>query len=126
MGELWVMFYFGDYWGPPFAIRSLARRILVHSTKWNGPNLVEPTDKPWDQNAAHKPWLVKHDGVVYHFYCACGDKGRVIALATSKEFPPPHVSQAYSARLHRRGQSGGRRSLGAAGRDDQHGRRSRR
>lgn len=24
-------------------------------------------------------------GVVYHFYCATGDQGRVIALATSKD-----------------------------------------
>jgi hypothetical protein len=28
---------------------------------------------------------VKHDGVVYHFYCAVGDQGRVIGLATSKD-----------------------------------------
>jgi hypothetical protein len=28
---------------------------------------------------------VKHDGVVYHFYCAVGDQSRVIALATSKD-----------------------------------------
>jgi hypothetical protein len=33
---------------------------------------------------AHKPWLLKHDGVVYHFYCAVGNQGRVIALATSR------------------------------------------
>ncbi len=29
--------------------------------------------------------LFKHDNVVYHYYCAVGDQGRVIALATSKE-----------------------------------------
>jgi hypothetical protein len=27
---------------------------------------------------------LRHDGVVYHFYCAVGDEGRVIAVATSK------------------------------------------
>lgn len=36
---------------------------------------------------AHKPWVLKHDGIVYHFYCAVGDRGRVIALATSKPLP---------------------------------------
>ncbi len=89
MGDLWVMFYFGAYWGPTICDTFACSTDLVHWTKWTGPNLTEPTDKPWDKNAAHKPWLLKHDGVVYHFYCACGDKGRVIALATSKEFPPP-------------------------------------
>ena len=90
-GDLWVMFYFGAYWGPTICDTFACSTDLVHWTKWTGPNLVEPTDKAWDKNAAHKPWLLKHDGVVYHFYCACGDKGRVIALATSREFPPPTV-----------------------------------
>ena len=43
--------------------------------------------EPWDKTYAHKPWVIKHNGVVYHFYCAVGDQGRVIALATSKTFP---------------------------------------
>lgn len=38
----------------------------------------------WDKTYAHKPWMVYHDGIVYHFYCAVGTEGRVIALATSK------------------------------------------
>jgi hypothetical protein len=29
--------------------------------------------------------MVKHDGIVYHFYNAVGNQGRVIALATSKD-----------------------------------------
>jgi hypothetical protein len=33
--------------------------------------------------------VLKHDGVVYHFYCAVGDEGRVIALATSKDLKYP-------------------------------------
>ncbi len=42
----------------------------------------------WDKQYAHKPWVVKHDGVVYHFYCAVGAQscepnriGQVIPLA---------------------------------------------
>ena len=58
-------------------------RDLVHWRKWDGPHLVEPSE-PFDQTYAHKPWVIKHDGVVYHFYNAVGDQGRCIALATSK------------------------------------------
>ena len=53
-------------------------------TKWTGPGLVQSSE-PWDKTFAHKPRIVKHDGVVYLFYCAVGDKGRVIGLATSKD-----------------------------------------
>ncbi len=57
---------------------------LLHWTKWTGPDLIQ-SSVPWDKTYAHKPWVIKHDGVVYHFYCAVGDQGRVIALATSKD-----------------------------------------
>ena len=40
---------------------------------------------PFANEYAHKPWGIFHNGVVYHFYCACGDQGRVIAVATSKD-----------------------------------------
>ena len=33
---------------------------------------------------AHKPYLLKSDGKVYHFYCAVGDQGRGIAVAVSE------------------------------------------
>jgi hypothetical protein len=36
-------------------------------------------------SAGDKPWGIVHNGVVYHFYCAVGKEGRVIALATSKD-----------------------------------------
>ena len=32
-----------------------------------------------------KPWVIKWNDVVYHFYNAVGNQGRVIALATSKD-----------------------------------------
>ena len=86
MHNLWVMFYFGADWKPgasgafdTFA----ASRDLVHWTDWTGSNLIDPSE-PWDKTHAHKPWLIKYHGIVYHFYCAVGDQGRVIALATSK------------------------------------------
>ena len=84
MGELWVMFYYGAFWQPNAFDTFACSRDLEHWTKWEGPHLIEPTE-PWDRQFAHKPWVVKHEGVVYHFYCAVGDQGRAIAVATSRE-----------------------------------------
>ena len=84
IGDLWVMFYFGHVWKPKAFDTFAVSRDLVHWTKWQGQHLVEPSE-PWDKTFAHKPWVIKHDGVVYHFYCAVGEQGRVVALATSKD-----------------------------------------
>lgn len=84
MGDVWVMFYFGAGWAPKAFDTFAVSRDLVHWTKWEGTPLVAPSE-PWDATYAHKPWVLKHDGVVYHFYCAVGNEGRVIALATSKD-----------------------------------------
>lgn len=83
MKDLWVMFYFGAFWKPKGFDTFACSYDLVHWTKWAGPALVAPSEA-YDQTYAHKPWLIKHDGVVYHFYCAVGSEGRVLALATSK------------------------------------------
>jgi hypothetical protein len=83
-GDLWVMFYFGAFWKPGAFDTFAVSRDLVHWTKWTGPDLVAPSE-PWDAKYAHKPWILRHAGVVYHFYCAVGDQGRVIALATSRD-----------------------------------------
>ena len=84
MGDVWVMFYFGAFWKPGAFDTFACSYDLVHWSKWKGPHLVEPSEA-YDKTFAHKPWLLKHDGVVYHYYCAVGEEGRVIALATSKE-----------------------------------------
>lgn len=84
IGDVWVMFYFGAFWKPNAFDTFAASYDLIHWTKWDGPHLIEPSE-PWDRQFAHKPWVLKHDGIVYHFYCAVGDQGRVIALATSKD-----------------------------------------
>ncbi len=84
IGDVWVMFYFGAFWQPDAFDTFACSYDLVHWRKWDGPNLVQPSTS-WDAEYAHKPWVIKHDGVVYHFYCAVGDQGRVIALATSKD-----------------------------------------
>ena len=82
IGDVWVMFYFGAGWQPKAFDTFACSYDLVHWTKWIGPNLIEPSE-PFDRTYAHKPWVLKYKGVVYHFYCAVGDQGRVIALATS-------------------------------------------
>lgn len=86
IGDVWVMFYFGAGWQPAAAAFDTfaCSYDLVHWTQWRGKNLVEPS-KGYDKTYAHKPWVVKWNGVVYHFYCAVGNEGRVIAVATSKD-----------------------------------------
>jgi predicted GH43/DUF377 family glycosyl hydrolase len=87
IGDVWVMFYFGAGYQPKAFDTFACSYDLVKWTKWSGKHLIDPSE-PWDQKYAHKPWVIFHDGVVYHFYCAVGDQGRVIALATSKEMKP--------------------------------------
>ncbi|MES1214322.1 MAG: glycosylase [Bacteroidota bacterium] len=87
MNDLYVMFYFGHNWhdGETTAFERFACSYdLVNWTEWKGANLIEPS-LDYDRQYAHKPWVVKWQGVVYHFYNAVGKSGRVIALATSKD-----------------------------------------
>jgi len=88
IGDVWVMFYFGAGWQPKAFDTFACSYDLVHWTKWSGPNLVQPSES-FDQTYAHKPWVLKYRGVVYHFYCAVGNEGRVIALATSVDLKNP-------------------------------------
>lgn len=91
INDLYVMFYFGFNWqdGNTGAFDRFACSYdLVNWTEWQGPNLVEPSE-PYDKQYAHKPWMIKWKGVVYHFYNAVGTQGRVIALATSKDLRIP-------------------------------------
>lgn len=91
MGNLWVMFYFGAFWKPDAFDTFACSYDLVNWTKWEGPHLIEPSE-PWDKQFAHKPWVIKHEDVVYHFYCAVGEQGRAIALATSRNLSPSNAS----------------------------------
>jgi predicted GH43/DUF377 family glycosyl hydrolase len=86
IGDVWVMFYFGHVWKPAAFNTFACSYDLVRWTKWDGPHLVEPSPSPaFDDVFAHKPWVIKWEGVVYHFYCAVSkQKVRSIAVATSK------------------------------------------
>lgn len=88
-GELYVMFYFGAFWKPGAFERFACSYDLINWTDWDGPDLVSPSED-FDEKYAHKPWVIKWKGVVYHFYNAVGKNGRVIALATSKDLKIKH------------------------------------
>ena len=80
--DVYVMFYFGAFWKPGAFERFACSYDLVNWTDWTGPDLIASSES-YDEKYAHKPWVIKWNGIVYHFYNAVGDQGRVIALATS-------------------------------------------
>lgn len=85
IGDLWVMFYFGAFWeGRKDAFNRFACSYdLVNWTDWTGDDLIHPSED-YDAKYAHKSYVVKWNGVVYHFYCAVDKKDhRGIAVATS-------------------------------------------
>lgn len=85
IGKVWVMFYFGAFWeGRKDAFNKFACSYdLVNWTDWKGDDLIRSSE-PYDERYAHKSFVVKHKGVVYHFYCAVNNKEqRGIAVATS-------------------------------------------
>lgn len=122
MGNLFVMFYFSAY-NPQrrySAYNTFAvSRDLIHWYDWQGDDLITPS-KSYDELFAHKSYVVKRDGVVYHFYCAVNNaQQRGIAVATSVpmgrtsiSFPEPEVksrrtltslNEGWKARLLGRG-----------------------
>lgn len=87
IGDVYVMFYFGAFWRERKDADAFNRFAcsydLVNWTDWNGPDLIAPSE-PYDEWFAHKSFVVKHNGVVYHFYNAVNKKEqRGIAVATS-------------------------------------------
>jgi predicted GH43/DUF377 family glycosyl hydrolase len=87
IGDVWVMFYFGAFWQDRKGAfnRFACSYDLVNWTDWKGEDLIKSSE-PYDQLYAHKSYVVKYNGVVYHFYCAVNKKEqRGIAVATSKD-----------------------------------------
>lgn len=84
-GDVWVMFYFGAFWeGRKDAFNRFACSYdLINWTDWTGDDLIRSSEL-YDEKFAHKSFVVKYKGVVYHFYCAVNNKDqRGIAVATS-------------------------------------------
>lgn len=87
IGNTWVMFYFGAFWKDRKGAfdRFACSNDLVHWTDWAGDDLIHSSE-PYDSLYAHKPFVLKYKGVVYHFYNAVNKKEqRGIAVATSKD-----------------------------------------
>lgn len=86
INDVWVMFYFGAFWEnrtKETFNRFACSYDLVNWTDWNGNDLIKSSET-YDEKYAHKPYVVKWKGVVYHFYCAVDNKdNRGIAVATS-------------------------------------------
>jgi hypothetical protein len=50
------------------------------------------SSEPYDEVYAHKSFVIKHNGVVYHYYCAVNKKEqRGIAVAMSKDMGKSNV-----------------------------------
>ena len=85
---LWAMYYFGFDW------KGKARELLAlghdpyHFEKVD--EIIIDTGAPGsvDEDFAHKPCVIYHDGVLYHFYCAVSGKWphdvRGISVARSR------------------------------------------
>ena len=91
----YVMFYFSAY-NPERKYNAYntfaVSRDLVNWQDWEGADLVYPS-KPYDDMFAHKSYVLKHQGVIYHFYCAVNHAGqRGIAVATSVPMGRSQVS----------------------------------
>lgn len=86
INDVWVMFYFGAFWTgreKESFNRFACSYDLVNWTDWKGDDLIKPSED-YDAKYAHKSYVVKWKGVVYHFYCAVDKKDhRGIAVATS-------------------------------------------
>jgi len=102
IGDVYVMFYFSAFRAdrPYKAFNTFACSYdLVNWYDWKGDDLIIPS-KEYDNLFAHKSYVVKHDGVVYHFYCAVNQHDqRGIAVATSRpagrsqlRFPDPEIT----------------------------------
>ncbi|MCR9226286.1 MAG: glycosylase [Flavobacteriaceae bacterium] len=87
--DVYIMFYFGAFWKPGAFERFACSYDLINWTDWTGNDLIAPSEE-YDAVYAHKPWVIKWKGVVYHFYNAVGNNGRVIALATSIDLRNEH------------------------------------
>ena len=97
IGDYWVMFYFTSKPGQDGVIDSFA--VSKDMTHWQKSfkSLTELNDS-WCCWHAHKPCVVKHNGVVYHYYCAVTwypEYARTIAVNTSIDLRILKQAQSY-------------------------------
>ena len=83
--DVYVMFYFRSQIDNGAYNNFACSYNLTDWTIWDGEPLIK-CEFEWENVYAHKGYVIKHDDVIYHFYCAVNDKDeRFIALAASKK-----------------------------------------
>lgn len=92
----WVMYYFGYNYKQAQEGLALSKDLL-HWEKYPEPIIKVGTDGEIDSIFAHKPSVITHEGVLYHFYCSCrkvkegdptvnyGKEFRTISVAASHD-----------------------------------------
>ena len=87
-GKQWAMFYFGlDRKGVARDLLAIGPDLL-HFEKCDGVSIDVGAPGAIDERYAHKPSIVTHRGVLYHFYCAVAkDNTRGISVALSRGIP---------------------------------------
>jgi len=86
----WHLFYYG------FDGRHAGDGVAISEdggfTHWrkseHNPILGHGPAGSYDSIHAHKPFVLQHEGVFYHYYCAVSETERTIALATSRLIAP--------------------------------------
>lgn len=84
-GELYIMIYFAFDYGEKAYSTFACSYDLVHWTEWHGEPLIK-SEYTWEDEHAHKSWIVRHNDITYNFYCAVNSNNeRFIALAVSEK-----------------------------------------
>jgi hypothetical protein len=83
---LWHLFYYGfdgERAGDGVATCEGGSLVNWRKSPYN-PILSHGPPGSYDSIHAHKPFVLEHNGIFYHFYCAVSESERTIALATSE------------------------------------------
>jgi len=81
VGDYWVMHYFT---ATPSSGIVDSFAVSTDLVNWQKSYITTTArNSTWSSTYSHKPCVVKNNGVVYHYYCAVGNQGRVIAVDTS-------------------------------------------
>lgn len=81
--DLWVLYFFA--YDQKHAREGIAiGKDLLNFEIYDKPIIDVGSDGEIDSVHAHKPGIIYHNGILYHFYCACDSDSRCITFATSQ------------------------------------------
>ena len=87
---LWHMFYYGfdgQHAGDGVAL-AVGNSLVSWEKSPHNPIISHGPPGSYDSVHAHKPFVLEHEGIFYHYYCAVSESERTIALATSEPVAP--------------------------------------